>query len=184
MKANKILIIIQLSMMYLSQLLMLIGVLQYETEELQHNMGYFLMAGLIVAIVVAVLSMGLLVPSFISIFKKNNEDMTKFTMIIKLAAIPWYIVNFVVCSMVILGMLNPFFLMGIPLFAFIFVSTTYINMLAVSANNIGVIISELITHKIKSNGLLIVGMIFHFMFCLDVLGAIFTYVNYRKSIKE
>ncbi len=185
MKITKPLLIIQLALMYLSEILITIGalvVVEAENETLQIVMKWFFFSGIILAGVVAFLSTFILIPIIMSIFKKNNQDMTKFTMIIKLAAIPWYILNFIMCFFTIAGMFNPFMMIGIPFMIVIFVCITYIDMVVVSANNVAVIISELKTKQIKFSPLLIIGIIFHFIFCLDVLGAIFTYVNYKKII--
>lgn len=184
MRTNKILIILQLCLMYISQACILIGglVVFDDNATLQEVMNLLFRSGVIIALATTVLSIGILVPAIISIFKKNNEDMTRFTMIIKLAAIPWYIMNFVLCTMLVAGMLNPFLVLGIPIMVFIFVCITYINMFVVSANNVAGIIGQLKDRTLKINPLLIVGVIFHFIFCLDILGAIFTYANHRKVI--
>ncbi len=181
MKANKVLIIIQLLLMYIAGILMFVSALTPISEETEQIIRALFFTGLGMAVAVAVYSCAILIPSFISIFKKNNVDMTRFTMIIKLAAIPWYILNFIFCVFLIAGMLNPFMMIAIPLMILILVSLTYIDLLPVSVNNVAVIISDFRAKTLKPNGFLIVGMVFHFIFCLDVLGSIFTFVNYKKN---
>ena len=58
---------------------------------------------------------------------------------------------------------------------------TYVDMLSISMNNICVIISNFRQRRYKANALLIVGMVFQFIFCLDILGAIFTYLDCNKQ---
>ncbi len=182
MKVNKVLIIIQLAIMYISEILLALAAFPnvFNLQELENASGALFIAAIVTSLVAVLFAFAILVPSIISIFKKNNEDMTLFTMIIKLAAIPWYIINFILCGFMLAGALNPFMFFAIPFMIAIFECVTYIDMFAVSFNNVAVLISELRTKTIKPSALLIVGMVFHFIFCLDVLGAIFTYVNYRK----
>ena len=184
MKANKILIIIQISLMYISQILLLLsGIILVElASDLQDLMAALFIAGIVLSLVSTAVSIAILVLSVISIFKKNNENMTLFTMIIKLVAIPWYIGNFVLCGFLIAGMLNPFLLLAIPLMICLFVCVTYIDMLAVSANNIAIIISELKKKAAKPSFLLIFGMILQTVFCIDIVGAILTYIDHKKNI--
>lgn len=185
MKINKILVIIQTSLMYLSLSLLYLPIIllfnkNYDTVSDGKKIVFII--GFVIGIITALLAVSILIPSIISIFKKNNEDMTKLTMIIKLISIPWYIANYVFWVLIITGSLNPFLFIAIPFIIAISVINTYIYMLSISMNNICVLISELKNKNIKVKPLLIVGMVFQFIFCLDVLGAIFTYVEYKKQI--
>lgn len=183
MKVNKILLIIQTALMYVSLILLIIPAFALLSYAGDNNIVYMALftAGVVVGLVAALIAAGVIVPSIVSIFTNNNEDMSKFTMIIKLASIPWYVGNFAMWGLLVAGMLNPFLLIAIPLVICIAVFITYVDMLSISMNNICVIISNLRKKKYQPNALLIVGMVFQFIFCLDILGAIFTYLDCNKQ---
>lgn len=183
MKANKILLILLASSMYLSHIPLYIAATAIFFQDLFQFEGdlatplFFTSLGLMaVTLAIALL---ILVFSIISVFK-GKETPSKVTMIVKLALIPWYVLNFVICACIIGGMMNPFLLWGIPLMMVIMVCTTYINMLASSLPDIAWFIRLLIKRKIKINGLVITSMVFMFIFCLDIAGGIMFYIGTKE----
>ena len=185
MKANKILLILLAASMYLSHIPLYIAAIAIEfIDEFNINFDIgtpLLWTALGLMCVTLVICTLILIFSVISVFK-GKESPSKTTMIVKLALIPWYILNFAMCICVLGGMLNPFFLWGIPLTMFIMVSTTYLNMIASSLPDIAWFIRLLIKKKIKISAMLIVSIIFMFIFCLDIAGGIMNYIA-TKEVK-
>ena len=110
---------------------------------------------------------------------KGEEYPTKVTMIAKLSLIPWYLFNLAICIVFASIFLNPFMFLAIPLIVACFVGVTYLLMFATSIGEIVYFIKK----KAKKEHLgaaTIVGVIFLFVFCLDVVGAI---ILYRRSKK-
>ena len=127
------------------------------------------------------LAFPIFVLSIITIFKKEIVDSTKLIMILKLALIPWYIANFVLWGLLVAGMFNPFLMIGIPIVITISAIGTYVLMFSSSIVNVCTIIGELKNKTLKPSGLLIAGMALQFIFCLDGLGAVFTYIVCNKK---
>ena len=127
-----------------------------------------------------VLAAPIFVLSIITIFKKEIVDSTKLVMILKLALIPWYIANFALWGLLVAGMFNPFLMIGIPIVITISAIGTYVLMFSSSILNICTIIGEFKNKTLKPSGLLIAGMVLQFFFCLDALGAIFTFIKCHK----
>ena len=101
--------------------------------------------------------------------------MSKITMIVKLVSIPWFIANYVLWFFMIVGMLNPILFLAIPIVLLLTISITYLFMISMSLNNIIPIFIMIKNNEVKKTPLLVVGIIFHFIFCLDILGSIFVY---------
>lgn len=185
MKANKILLILLAVSMYLSHIPLYIAALAIFFQDLfqfEGDLGtplFFISLGLMgVTLVIATL---ITVFSIISIFK-GKETPSKVTMIVKLALIPWFVLNFALCVCILGGMMNPFLLWGIPAMMVIMVFTTYINMLASSLPDIAWFVRLLIKKKIKISPMLIVSIVFLFIFCLDIAGGIMYYLG-TKEVK-
>ena len=134
-------------------------------------------AGMSVAMVVATL---ILIFSIISIFKGQYSP-SKVTMIVKLALVPWYVLNFIISVCLCAGMLNPFLMLAIPIAIVIMVSSTYIYMIATSLPDIAWFIHILAKKKAKPTPLLIVSLVFLFFFCLDIAGGIMFEVATKET---
>lgn len=179
MKANKILLIIQTVLMYISIVMFYIpafNILNNEDGSLSNALNAMLITGLVFGVLAFLLSLVIVILSIVSVFTKNNQDTTKFTMILKIVLIPWFIANFILWALMILGMLNPFLFIAIPFIMALSIFGTYVYMLCSSLNNLGFLLSSIKNRTIKVKPILIVGMVFHLFFCLDVIGSIFTYI--------
>ncbi len=186
MKINKVLSIIQLAVMYTSLICLALGGIFL--TNLDDSMTTFVSALFITGMVLGGLAAGLaiavIITSLVAMFKGKAIDYTKYVMIYKIAAIPYFIGNFVLSIMLIGGMLNPFMFVAIPIVAFLLMSITYINMLSSTAIDFAYVLSSLKQKTIKTNPLLIIGLVLEFFFCVDFLGSIFIFVNNKKQLSE
>ncbi len=189
MKANKILLIATTAFMYVCHLplyiVFIFGLFDLPIDpEIQNNLFTNLIKvflglnGLIFPLLIA-----LTVLSIISIFKGNTSPI-KTTFICKLVTIPWFILNFAMCTVVIAGLFNPFLMIAIPILIPIMVFTTYLFMFATSLPNIFWTARVFIKRMPMNKGLLIAGTVLLFIFCLDIAGAIMHYVAERNMIKN
>ena len=184
MKANKILLIAQKVGMYICHTpLYILAILTF--TDVLNNVPHLseILVNIFVAVTIALIPLGiaLFVVSIISIFK-GKESPSETTMVCKLVLIPWFILNFVFCSCLLMGFLNPFFMIAIPFAFAIMVSTTYCYMIATSMPDIAWFIRLLIKRKVKISALLIFSIIFMFIFCLDIAGGIMFHVA-TKEVK-
>lgn len=96
MKLTKSFMIIQTILMYLSQIpliCMYIIALIDKDNNLTYLLDVFGLAFRISLVIVVLIAITNIIISFLSI-RKEGEDLSKFTMILKLIQIPWYILNF------------------------------------------------------------------------------------------
>lgn len=185
MKASRALLIIQTTLMYISMILFYIPAFNILNSEDTLNNGYkaTLITGLSLVIIAFLVAIATMILSTISIFLKNDKNNTKFIMIIKIILIPWYIANFTLWALMILGMLNPFLFVAIPIMIVLSMFGTYIYMLSSSLNNICLIISNFKNKTLEVKPLFIVGMILQLFFCIDIVGAILTFIASRQYKK-
>ena len=184
MKTNKILLITQTALMYVSMLLayiLIIIMMPADSNNSEIVLRTLLISSISIIGICLLLAFPIFVLSIITIFKKEIVDSTKLIMILKLALIPWYIANFVLWGLLVAGMFNPFLMIGIPIVITISAIGTYVLMFSSSIVNVCTIIGELKNKTLKPSGLLIAGMVLQFFFCLDALGAVFTYIVCNKK---
>ena len=186
MKASRVLLIIQTSLMYISMILFYIPAFNILNSDDTLNDGYkaLLITGVSLAVLASLLAIVSMILSIVSIFLKNNKDNTKFIMILKIVLIPWYIASFTLWALMILGMLNPFLFFAIPIMIILSMFGTYIYMLSSSLNNICLIISNFKNKTLEVKPLFIVGMILQLFFCIDIVGAILDYIASKKYKNE
>ena len=172
MKKSNIILIIQAACMYLIHIpfyLILIlarmSTTSFETIKLLFTVGFSLMSVMvpvcIVSFIFAILNM-----------IRSGDSPLKTALIIKLALIPWYIFNLLVCILLLAGFLNPWLMMAIPLLIGVEFAVTYIFMLSTSVHSVLYTIKYLSCRKIKPNKTMTVALVFHLFFCLDIVGAI------------
>lgn len=182
MKAGKILLIIQAVFMYIAIFMFIaafaIAVAQETNPEADSSVVQGLLIGkFVVNFIPLNLALVSILIGFISIFKKP-KDPTKYSMIIKLVLIPFYILNFIEWVILGIGTLNPFlFILGALLIVF-GILFTYICMLATGIYNIGYVFG--LIKEGKANGLMIAALIFQFVYVLDIVGAIILYIENKK----
>ena len=108
----------------------------------------------------------------------KGNDPTKPTMVAKLSLIPWYALNLVIGFVFVSIFFNPFMMIAIPLVIALLVASTYLLMLSTSVGNIAYAV-----HSIRKGGVkasVLVGVVFSFIFGLDVIGAIILYKEFKK----
>ena len=114
---------------------------------------------------------------------KDGIDPSRATMVAKLCLIPWYALNFLIGAVFVGIMFNPFMMIGIPIVLAIFIPTTYFLMFSTSFGDIAYFV-----YNAKKNGRLtpaiIVGVVFLFIFCLDVIGAIILFRISKKTAEQ
>ena len=108
----------------------------------------------------------------------------KTAMIVKLCLVPWYIVNFLICATLVVGLLNPWLVLTVPVIVLIEVGVTYILMLSTSLHSVAYTVRKHISNKTKPDAFTLVSMILQAFFCLDVIGAIMLYIKDKKSQKQ
>ena len=174
MKANKILLIAQVIGMYVCHLPLYVIAICTLTNTFTDVPHFFeILSNIFFGVGIGIFPIGiaLAIFSIISIFK-GKESPSEVTMVSKLVLIPWFILNYIFCACLILGFLNPFFMIAIPFALAIMVCTTYYYMIVTSLPDIAWFIRILIKRKVKINALLIISVIFMFIFCLDIAGGI------------
>lgn len=180
MTKSKIILIIQAVVMYLIHLPFYICLILAKIPSIDFEVcGLLILVGLclnvllipvgIVAVVFAILN---------STSDSQNPALTTF--IVKLTLIPWFILNFFVCFLLVAGFLNPFLMLAVPLLICIEVIITYIYMVCSSLQAVSYTIRQLIKKRIHINAAIIVGLIFSFIFVLDIVGSFLLYNELKK----
>ena len=178
---NKIILIIQLIIMYVIHIPWLIilifkNSINPDQFVLLTKLGLFsnllMIPVLLVSLAFALLSLTC-----------DTKAPFKTTLIIKIALVPWYIFDVVVCFLLVAGFLNPWLFFGIPLLIGLEVTITYVYMLSTSIHNIAFIIRKMMKNKKAYSINTLLGIVFSFIFMLDIVGAILLNSEYKR-IKE
>ena len=183
MKTNKVLLIIQTILMYVMHLPLYVAVILSlipMDKTIQDNsvtamfITFFVLVGLITPICLINF-----IFSIIGLFK-GQANPNKTTMVCKLALVPWYVMNFVICAVIIGGFLNPFLMLAIPILLFIFIFFTYIFMLSTSLPDISYFFYGIFRKRIQIKTSLIFSIIFLLVFCLDIVGGVMFFCNTKQ----
>ncbi len=187
MKANKILMIIQTIGMYISQISILAIFIVIDThintEKVNAIADYLGDTYFICLVIILLISMINIVVALFSL-KRPATDISSFVLSIKLIQIPWYITNFILTVLVLVGMMNPFLIFASPIFLILSVFITYLFMLSTS---LPLVISTAKSMKMKpsiSTVPYILALISLFFFVLDVVGSICIYVSKIENEKQ
>ena len=163
MTKEKLLLIIQIVLMYATQVsFFLVGI---------SGIDIFLWILIIVGLLSLIIGLINVIFGVINIFRGQKNPLV-MTLVCKIILIPWYIINFVIWALLVVGFMNPFLILGIPILLVIGISFTYMYMICTSSLNISYAFNLIKNKAIKNKPLLIVSMIFHFILCLDVVGSI------------
>ena len=178
-KSSKILII-QLVCMYLMHIpfyliliLAKIPNVSFETIEVLIIIGFVAM---LVMIPVCLVSLIFACLNFVH----NESSPLKTTLIVKIGLMPWYILNLLVCLLLVAGFLNPWLLIAVPLLICIEVGITYTFMLSTSVHSVIYTIRYLVSRKIEPNYKIVIALVFHFIFCLDIIGVLMLCKEIKK----
>ena len=120
--------------------------------------------------------------SIVSIYK-GEVDPSKTVMAVKLALIPWYLINVVICVICIAIMFNPFMMVGIPVVIAIFVVLGYFYLLGTSIPDVAyhIRMSRAKTGT-KTDGIRILTLVALFIFCLDVIASYVFHLQNKTAL--
>ena len=182
MKANKVTLIAQTVGMYVMHaplyVWFLLGFISVSNEALTKGL---LIASLVLMGVVFFISLANIGFSVASLFM-DDADLSKTVMKVKFALIPWYVLNFAMCAVIVAIMLNPFMLIGIPVAIAILAGTAYFFMLSTSLPDVAYYLRRVFIKKeepLTSNR--VVTVVCLFIFCLDVIGGISFYRQNKRA---
>ena len=182
MKRNKVMLIIQMILMYLAHLPFYIGLIliRVPNSEAYDNLIIKLfLIGFILTIVILPFCLANLIMALAGAFNKLDNP-CKTTMIVKLLLIPWYIMNFLFCDLLLIGFLNPWLMIFAPVVLCILIFNTYLFMISTSIFDIVYAIRKAIKKELTIKTSLVFTIIFLFSFCLDVVGSIMLYHKSKK----
>lgn len=108
-----------------------------------------------------------------------HQNKYKAIMIAKLALIPFFIMNFIICTLVCVGLLNPWLFMTSIVIVPLMIVITYGVLLVTSSYNLAHMIRALSKKEVTSKELTL-HIIFHLIFVLDVVSSILLYVNEKR----
>ncbi len=120
----------------------------------------------------------------ITAIRRKDEDFSKTTMVLKLVQIPWYIVNYLFCILVFLGLCNPFFFMALPFFILISILFTYIYMLSTSLPEFISYLKMTSKNKEMESIIGILSCVALLFFVFDVAGSILMYYQMKSKNNE
>lgn len=104
----------------------------------------------------------------------------KGIMWLKVAMIPFFLINFALCFCLVAGFLNPFLMVGLIVLIPLLVGVTYCFILPFSiASTIKTI--HLLKEKKARRGELIVWQVFEFFFVIDVVASIVLFARFEKK---
>ena len=115
---------------------------------------------------------------------KNEKPLTMVTVVVKSLMIPFFCINFYAWYNLVAGLMNPFFLLSIPLVICIGICATYIFMLTTSLPDIIYMTIFMIKQKTKPKIFMVIGVICLFFFVLDLPGSVFIHREYKKITSE
>lgn len=104
----------------------------------------------------------------------------KTVMICKLALIPFFIINFIICVLLAVGMLNPFLLILGVVVMLLCLLVTYGIMLSTSVYNVGYAVYQVRQGEVSFLEVLM-PVIFQFIYILDCVGAVMLYIKGKES---
>jgi len=177
-------LIIQMALMYLTQLpfvLAILSIMRYEAsfEEVEPLLKLGLIDGVcLFPVCAASVALGLIK----GLKKKGNP--LGITLCVKLLLIPFYIINFVICILLVGGFLNPFLMIALPLLIMIEIGITYVLMISTSIQSFTYILKALPSNHKRANPAIITGLIFLFIFSLDVIGIIMLNSEFKYLMNE
>jgi hypothetical protein len=184
MFASKILIILSIVVLYVMQMLIFIPILGVLLEQ---NLGEMNNDRLTLVGILLCIALVLDLASFILAIigsVKQEEPLTKMSIIIKAIFIPFFLVNITLYIFAFLGMLSPFLMWAIPAVLCIGACLTYLYMFMTSWPDIIYMIIYTIKSKRRPKLFMVLGIIMEFFFVFDIVGAIFVNKAYKESLEE
>ncbi len=142
-----------------------------------------LLSLLIVALVLMGVSflIGLIntVIAIINIFS-DTPSPTHSTMIMKFVLIPWYFLNFFDWLLMVGICANPWLMLAVPLIICMGIGYTFTILLFTNVHNISYVIHLIKNKKIRLTSNIVIPVVLHFVFVLDILGSILLHKELQK----
>ena len=186
MLASKIVIIIASVVLYAMQMtraLPLFGAFVLETNQLgEMNNDRLAVIGILLCIALVLDLVSFILAIIGSV--KQDEPKTKMTIVIKALMIPFFLINVTIWCLCVLGEFNPFLMLAIPLTIILGVVLTYAYMFMTSWPDILYMIIYTIKNKRRPKPSMVLGIIFEFIFVLDIVGSILIHRAYKKTLEE
>ncbi len=180
-KNNYITSILLVIAMYLMHVMFDVAlILMRSRTEIDKVLLTFLIIGLVFGLIALIFGCINGIFAIYNVFRKTSSP-SKITMILKLVLIPWYIQNIFVWLIIVAGFCNPFLMLGIPIIIFIGMSITYVYMICTSVQNLSYAAKLIKNKKIVITSWLVLSIIFHFIFVLDVVGSILFHFILKKN---
>ena len=182
MKANRILVIVQAALMYAAQLPIYMGFFLHHFNKplYEEVMPYYVRVYVILSIVLIPICITSIILSIVSIRKGDNKNPSLLMLILKCALMPWFVINFLICGVLCLGMLNPFLLWAMPLVVSILVFSTYLCMVTTSLPDVAYFAGKLRNKEARMMPQYVLPIVFMFIFCMDAIGALIFFITARK----
>ncbi len=184
MKRCRVMLIIQMILMYLAQIPFYVALILIRLIDVETYIGIgLILSGFILTALILPYCLACAIIAILTLIR-GGDNPGKTTMVVKFALIPWYFFNFILCDLLLLGFLNPFLLIFAPLAIILFVSMTYLIMLSTSIFDIAYGINKIGKREYKINKFIVFTYIFLFTFCLDVIGAIMFKCKFKDETKS
>lgn len=136
--------------------------------------------GLAALFILAAFAIGF-VFSVLSIVQPGRATLSyKRIMWLKVAMIPFFLINFALCFCLVAGFLNPFLMVGLIVLIPLLVSITYCFILPFSIAS-AVKTIRLLKEQKAGRGELIVWQILEFFFVIDVIASIVLFARFEKK---
>lgn len=177
MKVEKRLLYIQTLLMLVVSVLIVVGVFiigngDFDEEKLGVGLIIFLAALVALYGLIALVGFINLVITTLHLYRGETYQLGKDVFNVKLLSIPFYITNFLFWLIIVTAALNPFLMIAIPIIVAIGVGVTWFIMFTTSAPNIVRVIQKIFDKNQTINTYEIVGLVFSFMFVLDIVGSL------------
>ena len=180
MTKSKIILIIQAVVMYLIQIPFYICLILAKIPNINFEIcGVLILIGFLFNLILIPVCIVAAAFAIINL-TADSQNPTWVTFIIKLVLIPWYGLNFLVCILLVAGFLNPWLMLGIPILIAIEVLITYIYMLCSSLQAVSYAIRQIMCKRLPLTPTLIVGIVFSFIFVLDIVGSYLLHIELKK----
>lgn len=181
MKKNngKIPLILQVIIMYAVYIYFFVIALCVEDDALSDRL-------IIVVWILFLLCFGIgfvnIIVAILHIFFKSQSP-TLITLITKISLIPWYILNFLFWFLAFAICINPWLLPFAPIILALGVVSTYFLMVCTGVHNLSYVIKLVRNKELKLTCGIVMSIIFHFVFALDIIGS-FTLHYYLKPFSK
>lgn len=177
--------ILMIIFLYLANISFFMNLFVVKMNNYNENLlAFFLLLWLIFSLIALILGY---INLIVRLVKRNDKNVFKRNMILKIILIPWYVGNFYVWVIYFAAFLNPWLFIAAPLITIIGIVYTYIIMILSGINNLVFIVKSAYKKKIKYSAKIVVGIIFQFFFILDIVGSILLFIernniSYNKEI--